>query len=170
MPKSADFHPTYSEWRHGGWYVNTIRYPGGAIGCVSRNYPDGKWRVVCGGHETPYPTRDEAAAAELKIAEAAHVAAGGFAEMANRSHPEAPEFISGLNQWKAGRGAIVTGWHENHEDAEREYWRLWHLQKALRGMLDAFPLGDDLRRVSDKKSAAHDRAAAILATMEAANG
>ena len=37
----------YSKWRHGGWYVLTVRYPSGACGCVSRNYADGKWRIVC---------------------------------------------------------------------------------------------------------------------------
>src|SRR4051812_29399717 len=37
----------YSKWRHGGWYVHNVRYPSGAIGCVSRNYEDGKWRIAC---------------------------------------------------------------------------------------------------------------------------
>ncbi|WP_232504687.1 hypothetical protein [Acidovorax delafieldii] len=37
----------YSRWRHGGWYVSGIRYPSGACGCVSSNYPDRKWRIVC---------------------------------------------------------------------------------------------------------------------------
>ncbi len=38
-------------------------------GCVSRNYPDRKWRIACdprpGDHT--YKTRDEAAAAELEL-------------------------------------------------------------------------------------------------------
>lgn len=55
--------PQYSRWRHGGWYVDNIRYPGGAVGCVSRNYPDKKWRIVCNPYST-YPTRDSAARAE----------------------------------------------------------------------------------------------------------
>lgn len=37
----------FETWRHGGWYVPSVRYPSGAIGCVSKNYPDGKWRIVC---------------------------------------------------------------------------------------------------------------------------
>ncbi len=65
-----DWDPDYSPWRHGGWYVGGVHYRSGAIGCVSRNYPDKKWRIVCdsrsGGHT--YPTRDAAAAAELMLA------------------------------------------------------------------------------------------------------
>lgn len=66
---------TYSQWRHGGWYVNEVRYPSGAIGCVSRNYPDGKWRIVCGNHDTTFPTREAAARAEFEIAAARCAAA-----------------------------------------------------------------------------------------------
>jgi hypothetical protein len=40
MSKHYDNEFTYSPWRHGGWYVNEVRYPSGAVGCVSRNYPD----------------------------------------------------------------------------------------------------------------------------------
>lgn len=79
----------YSRWRHGGWYVDNVRYPSGAVGCVSRNMtgPDGlsdrKWRIVCDdrrrvGTKVPaaqvvdhtYRSRDEAAAAERKLIEA----------------------------------------------------------------------------------------------------
>lgn len=60
----------YSPWRHGGWYVHDVRYPSGAVGCVSRNYDDHKWRIVCddrrGDHT--YPTRDAAARAEWHLA------------------------------------------------------------------------------------------------------
>lgn len=66
---------TYTKWRHGGWYVHEVRYPSGAIGCVSRNYADGKWRIVCGDHDETFPTRDAAAAAELERARAAREAA-----------------------------------------------------------------------------------------------
>ena len=68
---------TYEPWRHGRWYVTNVRYPSGAIGCVSRNYPDKKWRIVC--HPLPWedaPTfksRDEAAAAELTMIQTAKV-------------------------------------------------------------------------------------------------
>jgi len=61
---------TYSPWRHGGWYVDNVRYPSGAVGCVSRNYPDKKWRIVCDprGDEAPtFTNRDAAAAAELEL-------------------------------------------------------------------------------------------------------
>ena len=60
----------YSPWRDGGWYVNNVRYPSGAAGCVSRNYPDKKWRIVCDKRETQptFKTRDAAAAAEFALA------------------------------------------------------------------------------------------------------
>lgn len=64
---------TYTKWRHGGWYVHGVDYSGGAIGCVSRDYPDGKWRIVC--HPLPFDeqptftTREAAAAAEHELAE-----------------------------------------------------------------------------------------------------
>lgn len=69
---SAADHFEYSAWRHGGWYVANVRYPSGACGCVSRNYVDRKWRIVCdarpNAHERwTYRTRDEAAHAELKL-------------------------------------------------------------------------------------------------------
>lgn len=61
---AADWTPIFNPWRHGGWYVSNVRYPSGAVGCVSRNYPDRKWRVVCSGESATYPTRDAAARAE----------------------------------------------------------------------------------------------------------
>ena len=65
----ADWTPEYDSWRHGGWYVSNIRYPSGACGCVSRNYEDRKWRIVCSGsHDTTYATRNEAAHAERSYA------------------------------------------------------------------------------------------------------
>lgn len=66
---------TYSRWRHGGWYVHGVQYPDGAIGCVSRNYSDGKWRIACDPRpfeEQPtFATREEAAAAEYELARGA---------------------------------------------------------------------------------------------------
>ena len=66
---------TYSKWRHGGWYVHNVRYPSGAIGCVSNGYADRKWRIVCDPRpfeERPtFSTRDAAARAELELATAA---------------------------------------------------------------------------------------------------
>ena len=61
---------SYSPWRHGGWYVNNVRYPNGAIGCVSRNYPDKKWRIACdprGDNAPTFKSRDEAALAEWHL-------------------------------------------------------------------------------------------------------
>ena len=59
---------TYERYRHGGWYVSNVRYPSGAVGCVSRNYPDRKWRIVCDprpfNQRPTFSTRDEAAEAE----------------------------------------------------------------------------------------------------------
>lgn len=66
-------HFTYSRWRHGGWYLHGVRYPEGAIGCVSRNYEDQKWRIVCDRRsfaERPtFRTRGEAAIAEWRLAQ-----------------------------------------------------------------------------------------------------
>lgn len=74
-PQDQNWTPAYSSWRHGGWYVYNLRYPNGACGCVSNNYPDGKWRVVCDkrrgslGQEGDFtfPTRDATAHAEYEI-------------------------------------------------------------------------------------------------------
>lgn len=66
----AEWQPIYSKWRHGGWYVNNVRYPNGAVGCVSNNYDDHKWRIACGDYNVTYPTRDAAARAERQIAAA----------------------------------------------------------------------------------------------------
>lgn len=67
---SETWTPEYDRWRHGGWYVNNVVYPSGAVGCVSRNYPDHKWRIVCDRREGDYtyPNRDAAARAEREIA------------------------------------------------------------------------------------------------------
>ncbi len=68
---------SYSKWRHGGYYVHNVRYPNGAIGCVSNNYEDRKWRVVCDPapfdqHPT-FSSRDDAAGAEVYLARMAGV-------------------------------------------------------------------------------------------------
>ena len=68
----------YSKWRHGGWYVDNVRYPSGACGCVSNNYPDKKWRIVCDDRrgelgaegDFTFPSRDAAAKAEQELIEA----------------------------------------------------------------------------------------------------
>lgn len=72
---TGNWTPIYTRWRHGGWYVRNTIYPGGSSGCVSRNYEDGKWRIVCDSrrknlHEEgdfTYPTRDAAARAERDL-------------------------------------------------------------------------------------------------------
>lgn len=45
--EAPGWEPIFSPWRHGGWYVDNLRYPSGAVGCVSRNYADRKWRIAC---------------------------------------------------------------------------------------------------------------------------
>ncbi len=63
-----DWEPSYEYWRHGGWYVTNIRYPKGGCGCVSSNYPDKKWRIVCGRpYAETFKSRDAAARAEREI-------------------------------------------------------------------------------------------------------
>ena len=72
----------YSRWRHGGWYVSDVRYPSGACGCVSNNYPDKKWRIVCDERrlalnapgDVTFHSREAAARAEH--AEAGHKQGG----------------------------------------------------------------------------------------------
>lgn len=67
---AEDWQPIYEKWRHGGWYVVNICYSTGAVGCVSRNYADRKWRIACDlqHHRTTYPNRDAAAYAERDLA------------------------------------------------------------------------------------------------------
>lgn len=72
----AEWAPEYERWRHGGWYVTNVRYRSGAIGCVSKNYEDGKWRIVCHpdagdlAKAPTFPSRDAAARAERELAAA----------------------------------------------------------------------------------------------------
>ncbi|HEX4306483.1 MAG TPA: hypothetical protein VHZ54_10625 [Solirubrobacterales bacterium] len=67
-----DFEPSYGPWRHGGWYVYGVRHKNGGVGCVSRNYPDRRWRIVCERRdgEHTYRSRDEAARAEYALTRA----------------------------------------------------------------------------------------------------
>lgn len=70
---------TYTKWRHGGWYVQEVQYPGGAIGCVTNNFEDKKWRIACDPRpfeEQPtFKNRDAAARAEFELAQQAHLEA-----------------------------------------------------------------------------------------------
>ena len=67
---------TYDRWRHGGWYVGGVRYPSGAVGCVSSNYHDRKWRIACDSRrlnlnepgDFTFGSRDLAARAEQILA------------------------------------------------------------------------------------------------------
>jgi hypothetical protein len=76
--KTQNWQPIFSRWRHGGWYVHNVNYPSGAIGCVSNNYVDHKWRIVCDPRRTDlnvegdftFTTRDAAARAERELVDA----------------------------------------------------------------------------------------------------
>lgn len=67
--------PVYDVWRHGGWYVHNVTHPNGGCGCVSSNYEDKKWRIVCDPRrlnlnepgDFTFPSRDAAARAELEL-------------------------------------------------------------------------------------------------------
>lgn len=80
---NAAWTPVYSKWRHGGWYVHNVRYPSGACGCVSNNYPDKKWRIACDDRRTElgqpgdftFKSRDEAARAEHELVKTMHAGA-----------------------------------------------------------------------------------------------
>jgi hypothetical protein len=67
----VEWQPSYDKWRHGGWYVTNVHYASGAAGCVSRNYADRKWRIVCdprpAEEQQTYPSRDAAARAERDL-------------------------------------------------------------------------------------------------------
>ncbi|MFY2658516.1 hypothetical protein ACOTC5_31425 [Achromobacter xylosoxidans] len=68
------WHPSFSRWRHGGYYVGNVSHLNGGIGCVSNNYADKKWRIVCDDRRAglgepgdfTFPSRDAAARAELE--------------------------------------------------------------------------------------------------------
>lgn len=88
MSTDQEWQPEYERWRHGGWYVTNTRYPSGAVGCVSNNFADKRWRIVCSGlpHAVEcmsFSSRDAAARAEhaavltLAWARAAQNAYGG---------------------------------------------------------------------------------------------
>lgn len=75
----AEWIPEFAPWRHGGWYVTNLHYPSGAVGCVSRNYPDKKWRIACDPRpfeqQPTFRTRGDAARGERAlIAEQAEAA------------------------------------------------------------------------------------------------
>ena len=102
----------YSSWRHGGWYVHNVRYPSGAVGCVSRNYPDRKWRIVCdprpgsfpgGPDDRTYPNRDAAAWAEYEIAAALAVKA--LRDELYSGVDQARADAEALAQWETDGGA-----------------------------------------------------------------
>ena len=59
-------------------------YASGACGCVSRNYPDRKWRIVCDprDEQPTFRSRDQAAAAEVQLAIESHAKAALNAESA----------------------------------------------------------------------------------------
>ena len=59
----------YAPWRHGGWYVHNVRHPNGGCGCVSRNFPDKKWRIACDPRDEDHThaSRDDAARAEWTL-------------------------------------------------------------------------------------------------------
>lgn len=79
-------HLEFSPWRHGGWYVDNVRYPSGAVGCVTRQMlnpktgkADGKWRIACDSREGDYTYKNREAAAR---AERGLIAAGILGEEA----------------------------------------------------------------------------------------
>ncbi|WP_321820871.1 MULTISPECIES: hypothetical protein [unclassified Burkholderia] len=94
-----DWQPSFSRYRDEGWYVHGVRYPGGAIGCVSNKFPDGRWRILCDhrrgvdlddAQDFTYPSREAAARAEYALAAAqTNALAQSEATRATLNHPEA---------------------------------------------------------------------------------
>lgn len=100
----------FTPWRHGGWYVGDARYPSGAVGCVSNNYEDRKWRIACGRpHDERFPTREAAADAEVAIAAAAGEAAVAGALAAGATFVEGPGRQGGVAH-RARRGVTESQW------------------------------------------------------------
>ncbi len=74
LSDDPDWEPSFRAWRHGGWYVSNLCYPSGASGCVSNNYPDERWRIVCDRRRSglgepgdfTFSTRAEASQAERR--------------------------------------------------------------------------------------------------------
>lgn len=74
LSDDPDWAPSFRAWRHGGWYVSNLHYPSGASGCVSNNYPDERWRIVCDRRRSglgepgdfTFSTRAEASQAERR--------------------------------------------------------------------------------------------------------
>jgi hypothetical protein len=89
---AGDWQPEFSPWRHGGWYVDNLQYPSGAVGCVSCNYPDRKWRIACDprpfAEQPTFPTRIAAAFGERELI--ASMAANGDSNTATQQ-PPAPD-------------------------------------------------------------------------------
>ena len=75
ISEDPNWEPMFTRWRHGGWYVHGISHINGGCGCVSNNYEDGKWRVVCDPRRSAlheegdftFKTRNEAAHAERAL-------------------------------------------------------------------------------------------------------
>ncbi|WP_206605506.1 hypothetical protein [Rhodoblastus acidophilus] len=84
----------YSRWRHGGWYVDNIRWPNGGCGCVSRNYVDRKWRIACDPRpfetQPTFKARDAAALAEWRLIQDITAAGGEAAYLASLKSKDAP--------------------------------------------------------------------------------
>lgn len=67
--------PVFSPWRHGGWIISNLQTSSGGSGCVSNNYPDSQWRIVCDSRriklnepgDITFPTRLEAAKSERAL-------------------------------------------------------------------------------------------------------
>jgi hypothetical protein len=87
----GNWKPVFSPWRHGGWYVDNIRYPSGAVGCVSRNFSDHKWRIIAENtypgdpHDHTYPNRESAAWSEALRAD--RIRRDGGQDRTRPSHP-----------------------------------------------------------------------------------
>lgn len=78
----APWLPSFRPWRHGGWYVDNVAYPSGEVGCVSQNYDDGQWRIVCDPRpfddRPTFPSREDAARAECSLSILLNYEAQGY--------------------------------------------------------------------------------------------
>lgn len=130
--------PEYSRWRHGGWYVNNVQYPSGAVGCVSNNYPDKRWRIVCADlDDITFDSRDAAARAEAVYAEALRRGRDGRTLYVVQTRWDAggPARGDTRGDWSDHFGAVFDGL--SCEAAHREAVRLNEQHRNGAGFISA---------------------------------
>lgn len=99
----ADWVPTFSRWRHGGWYVDNIVFPSGAVGCIASPTAD-RGTFVSACFVDAYEGRKTRAGAALaERAEAIRQWAEWDAEQAASQPEQLP-----MSEWAESRRHLMT--------------------------------------------------------------